>query len=308
MARILSIDEQNTLHHRYRKSDLFRQWSPVLCQMEWEREELDVITIWWETERCLQMLRQEKENRDEMIPYLLKQLLREYRTVERADGTTAERTPLQAELTAITVMTVLMFRLMNAAEEGKEEEDFDNRAICVAIANLIRNHPLFEELTDSFFKRKKDNSGKKIVIARNDPMTEATPLEQMDEQAKEEIAGMKERVISLTAGLKACFNEHWECWTKLVDLVCMDVELLTLLKEVSPANNEWKMNQKLICNLIGIFKKQRDITVSVNSINQALSSKQLSSYLRNHADYGGNDSSLSKEQHKRVEGMIDSLS
>lgn len=308
MARLLSIEEQNTLHHRYRKSDLFRQWAPVLCQMEWEREELDVITIWWETERCLQELRQEQENRDEMIPYLLKQLLREYRTVERADGTPAERTPLQAELTAITVMSVLMFRLMNAVEEGKEEEDFDNRAICVAIANLIRNHPLFEELTDSFFKRKKDNSGQKIVITRNDPMTEPTPLEEMDEQARQEIDEMNERVIGLTKGLKACFKEHWESWVQLVNQVCMDIELLNLLKEVSPSNNDWTMNQKLVCNLIGLFRKKRSIVASVSSINQALSKKQLSSYLRNHADYGGNDSSLSKEQHKRLEAMIDSLS
>lgn len=306
MARILSTEEQNTLHHRYRNSDLFRQWSPILCKLEWERNELDVISIWWETERCLQALRDEKDNRDEMIPFLLKQLLKDYRTFEEGDRVT-QRTALQAELTAVTVMCVLLFRLLNTVEKGHEEEAFDNRAICVAITNLIRNHPYFKELSDNFFKRDKDNNGKKVVITANDPMLVATPMEDMDEKAREEIEQTKQKILELTAGLKACLMDQWDNWARLVDMVCLDVQLLNLMKDVKPNNNDWQMNQRLVCNLIGMFKQKKNIVASVRSINETLSKKQLSSYIRNHADYEGNDSSLSKELHLKVEGMIDRL-
>lgn len=71
------------------------------------------------------------------------------------------RTDEQAELSAVTVMCVLMSRLMNAVEEGHEDEDFENLPMCIAIANILRNHPHFQLLNERFFKRKLGNDGKK---------------------------------------------------------------------------------------------------------------------------------------------------
>ena len=249
MSKQLNSEERQQLHHRYRKNDLFRHWSPILCQLEWEQQELDVNTIWWESEKLLQQLRQEQEARDEMIPYLFKSLIVELKTIEYDGKATLIRTDEQAELSAVTVMCVLMTRLMNAVEEGHEEEDFENRPMCVAIANILRNHPHFQLLNERFFKRKLGNDGKKIVI-------------------------------------------------------CMDLELLEKLKVVNPGNNDWGMNQKLICNIIGLFRDVMEIKVSWNAVNTALSEKQLRSYLRNHTDYRGSDADLNAEQHRRIVAMI----
>lgn len=308
MSRLLNSEEQQQLHHRYRKNDLFRHWSPILCQLEWEQQELDVNSIWWESEKLLQQLRQEQEARDEMIPYLFKSLMVELKTIEQNGKATLIRTDEQAELSAVTVMCVLMTRLMNAVEEGHEDEDFDNLPMCVAIANILRNHPHFQLLNERFFKRKLGNDGKKIVITPSDPMHMEKLLEDMDEAARKEVDETKQRILELTKGLKTHFGDAWTEWGTLVFKVCMDIPLMSLMKQVIPSNNDWNMNQKMICNLVGIFRQKKEIVASVNSINKALSKKQLSSYLRNHADYGGNDSCLTKEQHRQIEGLIDNIS
>ena len=304
MSKQLNSEERQQLHHRYRKNDLFRHWSPILCQLEWEQQELDVNTIWWESEKLLQQLRQEQEARDEMIPYLFKSLIVELKTIEYDGKATLIRTDEQAELSAVTVMCVLMTRLMNAVEEGHEEEDFENRPMCVAIANILRNHPHFQLLNERFFKRKLGNDGKKIVITSSDPMHMEELLENMDEVARKEVEKMQQTLMEKTAGLQPLFGEYWDSWQHLCKLVCMDLELLEKLKVVNPGNNDWGMNQKLICNIIGLFRDVMEIKVSWNAVNTALSEKQLRSYLRNHTDYRGSDADLNAEQHRRIVAMI----
>lgn len=304
MSRQLNSEEQQQLHHRYRKNDLFRQWSPILCQLEWEQQELDVNTIWWESERLLQQLRQEQEARDEMIPFLFKNLIVEMKTIEQDGKATLIRTDEQAELSAVTVMYVLMTRLINAVEEGHEDEDFKNLPMCVAIANILRNHPHFQLLKERFFKRKLGNDGKKIVITPSDPMQMVKLLEDMDETARMDVEQMQQTLMEKTAGLQPLFGKHWDSWQQLCKQVCLDLQLLEKLKVVNPGNNEWGMNQKLICNIIGLFRDEMDIHVSWNAVNAALSEKQLRSYLRNHSDYRGSDADLNAEQHRRIESMI----
>ena len=82
MIKQLSREEQDRLHHRYRESDLFRQWSPLLCRLEWELQELDGISLWWEADKALQQLRQTQKNRDEMIPHIFRRLLSDFRRVK----------------------------------------------------------------------------------------------------------------------------------------------------------------------------------------------------------------------------------
>ena len=147
-----------------------------------------------------------------MIPYLFKSLIVELKTIEYDGKATLIRTDEQAELSAVTVMCVLMTRLMNAVEEGHEEEDFENRPMCVAIANILRNHPHFQLLNERFFKRKLGNDGKKIVITPSDPMHMEELLENMDEVARKEVEKMQQTLMEKTAGLQPLFGEYWDSW------------------------------------------------------------------------------------------------
>jgi len=304
MIRQLNRDEQDRLHHRYRESDLFRHWSPLLCRMEWEMQEVDMVTLWCEAEKILQQLRQTQDNRDEMIPYIMKRLLSDFRTIQDENGVSNLRTPEQAERSAVSVMCIVLTSLINAVESGHEDEHFENEPMCVAIVGPLRSHPHFKFLMDTFFSRKMGNDGKKVVIKPSDPMMLQAVIDDMDDEARKEMETMKGTILQHTQGLKALFGDYWQHWEQLCSKVCLDFELIGKLKDVNPRHNEWGINQKMICNIIGLFITTLQVSVSINNVSKAISEKRLNSYLSNHADYSGSDSALSKTDHKKIEQML----
>jgi len=304
MIEELPREEQDRLHHRYRNSDLFRHWSPLLCQLEWELEELDMTSVWWHTERQIETLRQTQHDRDEMIAYLFKQMREDFKSIKLLNGTTLVRTDDQAEQSAVTVMCVLMTQLMNAVEPEHEEEDFDNRPMCVAIANLLRNHPHFIMLMDRFFKRMKNNKGEKIVITPADPMNIEAVLAEMDETARKEIEAMIEKLSDVTMPIKSLLGDNWQQWENVCRKVCLSPELMKVLRDISPRNNDWGINQKMVCNMIGLFCNVNELTVSLNSINNVLADTNVGSYLRNHADFGGYNCAITRAQHNTLKKMM----
>ena len=47
MVKILTTEEQHSLHHRYKQSDLYRQWAPILALLQRKNGEMDAATIWF---------------------------------------------------------------------------------------------------------------------------------------------------------------------------------------------------------------------------------------------------------------------
>ncbi len=304
MIHQLSREEQERLHHRNGKNDLFCHWTTLLIQLEIEENELDEATLWYQMEKVLEKLRRIEVQRDAMIPYLYKQLIEDFKEVRMVSGATIVRNDILAEKSAVTVMCVVLTELMNAVQPGHEDEEYDNFPICVAITNILRNHPHFQLMMDRFFKKKRDNSGKEIMITPADPMKMDDVIEQMDDKAAEEIETMEQRIIQLTAGLKVHFASHWEDWNKFCHKVCQDSEFLDQLYKVVPSGNEWGINQKMICNMVGLFNQEQHLNKPINTLNTALSTKQLRTYIRNHADFMGTDSVLCKSQHDTMKKML----
>lgn len=305
MFKLLSETDKKQFHHYYRNSDLFRQWSGILCQLEREIGEMDAVSLWFLAERNLQRLRNLQQYRDEDIPYIYNELIDICRVFVRGTET-IERTQDEAERSAITVMCVILTSLMNAVEKGHEDEDFDNKAMCVAIARLLQENKYFNMLMDTFFARKTGNDGLKVVITPSDPMLEKTVLENMDEEAKKDIKQMVANVIDHTQGLKTLFNNYWEVWKLLWKDICSDSEMIQLLKNIEPRGNEWGFNQKMVCNVIGIFKENTiKADVSFNAINNDLCSTNVRSYLSKHAEYNGSNSVFNREQHDFIKKLIE---
>ena len=163
MVKILSEEERRKFHHRYRNDDVFRQWSGILCQLERESKEIDSISIWFLAQKCLDRLRDIKRYRDEEIPYIYNDLIKECGVLLEGEERNL-RHPDYAERTAITVMCIMLTSLMNAVEKGHEDEDFDNKAMCVAIDRLLHDSKYYAFLMDTFFSRNIGNDGKKIII------------------------------------------------------------------------------------------------------------------------------------------------
>ena len=75
MVRFLTIEEQRSLHHRYKQSDLYRQWLPILAMLHRDYGELNGITLWYIVERQIVRLRSEKDFREQEISLFYNELL-----------------------------------------------------------------------------------------------------------------------------------------------------------------------------------------------------------------------------------------
>lgn len=174
-------DEQRMLHHRFKQSDLYRQWSPILAMLQRDYKEADPQTLWYEAECQIVRLKGEQTFREQEICPIYNELLAGY-----------------SRRTASTVMCIVLTMLMNAVERGHEEESFDNEPMCMAIMDILSGDKYFQGLMNLFFKRNKGYDGQKITIAPSDPMLENSIIESMDNIAKEEIEQMVKKVVSRT--------------------------------------------------------------------------------------------------------------
>lgn len=305
MVKLLTTEEQRSLHHCYKLSDLYRQWLPILAMLQRDYGEMDGITLWYLAERQIVRLRFETSFREQEISPIYNELLDDCKVFSVKGKADVERSEDQARRSATTIMCIVLTMLMNAVEKGHEEEPFDNEPMCMAIMDILSKDLYFQRLMDYFFKRETGYDGQKVVIAPKDPMLEESSLDDMDEAAQSEVMAMVATITKRTQDLQPLFKDHWDKWPAIWNDICLDTELMGMLKEIKPRGNEWGMNMKMVLNVIGLFKSVTKANASDNSINERLSEKNLRTYIAQHADYGGSNSAFTREQHARVKTIIE---
>lgn len=298
--KLLKPDEQHTLHHRYKNSDLYRQWSPILAMLQRKYNEADAQTLWHVAEQQIVRLRSEQTFREQEISPIYNELLED---CLKFDGT--ERTKPQARQTASTVMCIMLTMLMNAVEKDHEDEFFNNEPMCMAIMDILSGDKFFQGLMNLFFKRTIGYDGQKVVITPSDPMLEKTIYESMDEVAKEEILQIVKNVLNHTQGLNTLFGDYWNAWEPLWQDICADSQFVLLMKNEEPRKNDWGMNQKMVCNVVGMFKDYTKLTASIKNLNDVFCRTNVRSYISNHADYGSANTVFNREQHDRIKQLIE---
>lgn len=298
--KILTKTEQHTLHHRYKQSDLYRQWSPILATLQRQYDEADAQTLWYMAELLVIRLRGEQEFREQEIPPIYNELLTE--CLKFDDNT---RTKKQAKCTASTIMCITLTMLMNAVEKGHEYESFDNEPICMAIMDILSNDSFFQGLMNLFFKRNVGYDGNKVVITPSDPMQEKTIFESMDDVAKKYIEQTVKNIVSRTQKLKALFGDYWDAWEPLWRDICADTQFVLLMKNKEPRTTDWDMNQKMVLNVVGIFKDIAKLKASIQTLNDAVCQTNMRSYISNHADYDGTNTVFTQEQHDIIKKLIE---
>lgn len=304
MVKQLTTEEQRSLHHRYKQSDLYRQWLPILAMLQRDYGEMDGITLWYLAERQIVRLRSEVSFREQEISPIYNELLDDCKVFSIRGKADLERSDEHARRSATTIMCIVLTMLMNAVEKGHEEEPFDNEPMCMAIMDVLSKDQYFKRLMKLFFERKTGYDGQKVVIMPKDPMLEKSSLDDMDETAQSEVKAMVATIIERTQGLQPLFKEQWGKWPAIWNAICLDTELMEMLKETNPRGNEWEMNMKMVLNVIGLFKLMTKVNVSDKSINDRLSEKNLRTYIAQHADFGGTNSAFTREQYERVKAII----
>lgn len=288
--KILTPEEQRTLHHRYKNNDLYRQWSPILAQLQRNYNEKDAQTLWFAAEQVIAKLRKEDMYREQEISLLYNELISE-----------------SSCQTASTIMCIVLTMLMNAVEKGHEEEYFDNEPMCMAIMDILENDTFSNKLMQFFFNRKVGYDGKAVVITPQNPMTDDSFIENMDEVAQREIEQTIKAIMDYTQGLQTFFNEYWNLWAPFWYKICEDTQMMLILKQKNPRTSTLNVNEKMVCNIIGLFNETVKANISVQQINSAISGKNLRSYISNHAYYGRSDSVFHRDQHDKIKNIIETM-
>ena len=298
--KLLSPTDKKTLYHRYVHSDLYRQWAPILSMLQRKYDEADPASLWYVAEQQIVRLRGEQSFREQEIAPIYSDLLTDCLTI---GGDT--RTKAQAQKTAATVMCVVLTMLINAVEKGHEDESFDNEPMCLAVLDIFINDAFFQGLMNLFFKRSTGYDGQKVIITPSDPMIEKTLTESMDEVALEEIDRMVKNVMTHTQGLKTLLKDYWNVWEPLWKDILTDDQFMLKMKNEEPNGTDWGMNQKMVFNVVGMFRDCAKLTDAVATFNNAMSSINRRSYISNHAYYGNSSCVFTREQHDRLIRLID---
>ena len=173
------------LRRRYRGDDLFRTWTRLLCILEQQLHGLNAVEVWSETEMVRQRLSEIKDHRDNDVEFLYGDLMKRH----------------QSKYTVATILTVLFTQMCDAApdEEDDAAERNPNRAICNVLARLLMLRdikPFSEKLISAFKSHRYDNEENKIILPVTDYMDVKTPLELMDEEAREQVEKWVEGIDS----------------------------------------------------------------------------------------------------------------
>lgn len=285
LFQILNKDELAAFRDRYRNNDLFRHWSPILSQIERQYGGRDAISLWACSEQCLNQLRQIRTYRETEIDYILRELLQE------TDVTTA-----------VTIMCIVLMRLMNAVEKGNEDEAFENEPMCIAIMSIMQNSreykPVFDAITKEFFQRKYGFDGKPVVIQPSDPMLGTLTIDDLTEEAREKMEEVIENVLTITQPLQTYWEEDkFERWKKVWIDICLDTRLYTMLCRIEPRGNTWGMNEKMVCNVIGMYNSNLEKPAKASTISSSLEPKKnRRNYILNTSVKAGTDSVFNKQK------------
>ena len=311
MFRRFTDKKLDSLRARYRGDDLFRIWVPVLCLQEQQHAELNAVEVWSEAEEICRQLADISEHRDTEAEFLLGRLTRRHAAwLDEQGREDTPRSPQAALRTALVILTVLFTQLADAAPEapGSAAADRNPHRVLARVLTQPHHHPFTDALLKHFARRPTDNEGCPIVLPVIDYLQPGDPLQQLDQEARLQVEQLAGEVIRLTRSIEPCLHISPEAYADIWQQLCAmpDVAELLARKQPCSAPNTWGKNWTLVANVIGILKDAGLVWGS----NQQLSSKlgiNVRSYLANHADYGSSHTPLTREQHRRIEAVLQKL-
>lgn len=144
--------ERRNLFDRYKQDALFRQWLPTLGVLA-RAGHGGEVEVWNEVERMLRLLGREPEWREAEVEFLYTEL--------------CERYP-SASVFRVAVMAVLFTCLADATPAADRVHENPHAPVCVAICVMMGGERRFHALLDAFFRRTKDNRGRRVVLPVTD--------------------------------------------------------------------------------------------------------------------------------------------
>ena len=310
-----SSERLDDLRHLYCEDKLFQTFSPVLCQLEYERGELNPVILWHEVEALRERLK--RANHQETEVYYLIGYLREHLSqAALEDGSMVERPGVRIIESMLIILLLLMFQLADASPAVDKLEQNPNDIVCRALAHVLTN-PAFrwyiEPMRRNLTLKQTDLLGHPIVLPVVDYMKTKISLDAMDEIAKNKYDLIIHHIDELSQGLYSnLLHVSKELYMKIWENICLKTDLVQLMGKKSPRGYDLDFNFKMFCNVLGILQHttvesgQSVLDTNVQEVNNAISTQNHRPYIMYYNTFD-NSCAYSKEQFKQIEHIISEM-
>ena len=295
---ILTKAQEQELHYVYRKEPLFRALSALLNHQRIKKNIcISDTAVWHLTMGIYDELKRYDSYQSLEISRIHCELREQFETLYPDDEPLARRT-------ATTVLFVLLLQLAKA-----DPTDTDptiralQRAVAIELTQTEREIYRYTlELRRQLDQCRTNDSGQPVTVE---------PKSYLTQRPTDEARRMAERILRLTEPLRESLRISWATYETLWQCICADKELLQKLTQVSPRNNPWELNMKLVLNVIGMLKatpltaKSNLINASTHALADSLGVSNKRSHIDNpRPDGHGSHSALTSPLYARIKAMI----
>lgn len=306
-----SNERLDDLRHLYCEDKLFQTFSPVLCQLQEKRGELDPVILWHEVEALRERLKRANHPDTEvfyLISYLRKhlaqQMLKNNEVVERSNEHIIE--------SMLIILLLLMFQLADATPAADRLDENPNNLVCRALASVLTNPDLawyVEPMRKNLTLKKKDLLGQPIVLPVVNYMKAQVALDAMDEMAKNKYERIINQIDTLSKGLYRLLNISKDSYLQIWKNICISTDLLELMGKKEPRTYKNDFNFKMFCNVLGIFQNtslpsgKSILDTNVQDVNNAIGDKNYRNYITYYNLFDGS-CAYNKDQFKQIQRII----
>ena len=310
MISLFDDERLQELRHEYQTSRLFCSLYPALAYLERMYGELSPAQIWHEMEVfCAGRLLEAQALEMEVID-LWNCLQRRYSAFSMPDGQIINRTPHQAEYTAVCVMTCVCFRLV--AEPDKLSTWNSSEAV-KEILKLVANHPVHYHLYLAQRKREQwlEDSGRMI---EREPWVDGVDSRQVRNEIRKAEGASEDELHTIFNSLYMTIS--LEQWTAFVGRCEAEMTFQNKIDRIAylvmASHKDWLKGPRtikiaswvnLMNNILGDKKKMQQAEVS-RKWNEMKSQKFYDSLLELNNRFDFKSDNISADFFKRLKENV----
>ena len=295
---ILTEAQEKEPRDAYREEPLFRALSGMLSHQRLKKSiRISATAVWHLTMQIYDELNRYDSYQSLEISRIHCELREQFETLYPDDEPLARRT-------ATTVLFVLLLQL---AKADPTDTDPTIRTLQRAVAIELTQ-------TEREIYRYTLELRRQLDQCRTDNLLQPGTVEPkcyLAQRPTDVAQRMAECVLRLTEPLRDTLRIDWATYETLWQRICADRELLQKLTEISPRNNPWGLNMKLVLNVVGMLKatpltaKSNLINISTRALADSLGVPNKRSYIDNPRPNGrSSQSALTPPLYARVKALI----
>ncbi len=203
-----------------------------------------------------------------------------------------------SENSAMAIMAVVLTKILNSLDNSKHITDSTYKDVLGALYKRMESNKNFTSFMEGYFNKNTFPLSDYPVFDKEDPFI-----------CKTEIVNIDEKLREIVSPLKKLFGEAaFKDFELLLHKIVGDENLKNLLCKIKPntSKNFWRINEQMLCNIIGLFNNRYFSNSQVITINK-LNTTLLPSKDRTRSIRDCITGELKKDNLKKIQEWIDEL-